>query len=44
MSNDFLDIGLDQHKKEEKNECKIANIFLSINFNICFGCSNEPSQ
>ena len=23
---------------------KIVNIFLPINFNICFGCSNEPSQ
>ena len=23
---------------------KIVNIFLSISFNICFGCSKEPSQ
>ena len=23
---------------------KIVNIFLPINFNICFGCSKEPSQ
>ena len=22
----------------------IVNIFLPINFNICFGCSKEPSQ
>ena len=22
----------------------IVNIFLPINFNICFGCSEEPSQ
>ena len=27
-------------KIERKNE----NIFLPIDFNICFGCSNEPSQ
>ena len=24
-------------------ECKIVNIFLPISFNICFGCSKEPS-
>ena len=23
---------------------KIVNIFLPISFNICFGCSKEPSQ
>ena len=23
-------------------QCKIVNIFLPINFNICFGCSQEP--
>ena len=23
---------------------KIVNIFLSFNFNICFGCSKEPSH
>ena len=27
---------------DNKNfQCKIANIFLPINFNICFGCSKE---
>ena len=25
-------------------DSKIVNIFLSISFNICFGCSKEPSQ
>ena len=25
-------------------ERKIVNIFLLISFNICFGCSKEPSQ
>ena len=25
-------------------QCKIVNIFLPINFNICFGCSKEPSH
>ena len=25
-------------------ERKIANIFLPISFNICFGCSKEPSH
>ena len=25
-------------------ECKIVNIFLPITFNICFGCSKEPSH
>ena len=25
-------------------ECKIVNIFLSISFNISFGCSKEPSH
>ena len=25
-------------------ECKIINIFLPISFNICFGCSKEPSH
>ena len=28
--------GLDKHK--------FVNIFLPINFNICFGCSKEPSH
>ena len=27
-----------------KNQRKIVNIFLPINFNICFGCSKEPSH
>ena len=25
-------------------EHKIANIFLPISFNVCFGCSKEPSH
>ena len=25
-------------------QLKIVNIFLPISFNICFGCSKEPSQ
>ena len=24
-------------------ECKIVNIFIPISFNVCFGCSKEPS-
>ena len=28
----------------KKKQRKIVNIFLFINFNICFGCSKEPSQ
>ena len=35
-----LNIGRDK----QKNERKFVNIFLSINFNICFGCSKEPSH
>ena len=27
----------------QKNQRKIVTIFLSTSFNICFGCSNEPS-
>ena len=33
--------GLD---KQKKIQCKIVNIFLPISFNICFGCSKEPSN
>ena len=36
---DQHDIGLDK----QKISAKIVNIFLPINFNICFGCSKEPS-
>ena len=25
-------------------KCKIANLFLSIHFNTCFGCPKEPSH
>ena len=32
--------GLDKKKFQRK----IVNIFLPINFNICFGCSKEPSH
>ena len=28
----------------KKNERKVANIFLSISFNTCFGCSKELSH
>ena len=28
----------------KKNEQKIENIYLSIDFNMCFGCSKEPSH
>ena len=35
-----LIIGLDK----QKNQRKIVNIFLPISFNICFGCSKEPSH
>ena len=34
------DTGLDQLK----NLRKIVNIFLPIVFNVCFGCSKEPSH
>ena len=30
--------------KQKKNLSKIAIIFLSINLNMCFGCSKEPSH
>ena len=33
-------IGLDK----QKNQRKIVNIFLPINFNICFGCSKEKNE
>ena len=29
---------------EQKNQRKVVNIFLHINFNLCFGCSKEPSH
>ena len=29
---------------DKKNELKIAIISLSINLNMCFGCSKEPSH
>ena len=32
-----------QVKLSKTFECKIVNIFLPISFNICFGCSKEPS-
>ena len=35
-------IGLDRQKK--KNLHTIGNIFLPISFEICFGCSIEPSH
>ena len=30
--------------QDEKNWPRIVNIFLPISFNICFGCSEEPSH
>ena len=33
-----------QVKINRNFQCKIVNIFLPINFNICFGCSKEPSH
>ena len=33
-------IGLER----KQYECKNENIFLPISFNICFGCSKEPSH
>ena len=29
---------------KQKFQLKFVNIFKSISFNICFGCSKEPSQ
>ena len=29
---------------KKKEMCKIVIIFLSINVNMCFGCSKEPSH
>ena len=34
-------IGLDKQKNFER---KIVNIFLPISFNMCYGCSKEPSH
>ena len=42
----------EHHDKTEKQKFKInknfqrkiVNIFLLVNFNICFGCSKEPSH
>ena len=34
---------LDKQKLHKKLR-RIANIFLPINFNICFGCSKQPSH
>ena len=39
ITNEQLYIGLDKHNFEHK----IVNSFLPISFNICFGCSKEPS-
>ena len=36
----YRSIGLDKQKLQPK----IVNIFLPMNFNICFGCSEEPSH
>ena len=31
-------------KNNESFKRNIENLFLPISFNVCFGCSNEPSQ
>ena len=36
----YKSLGLDKQKLQRK----IVNIFLPINFNVCFGCSEEPSH
>ena len=36
--------GIGSGQINEKFQHKIVNIFLSISFNICFGCSKEPSH
>ena len=33
-----------QVKRKKNFKLKIVNIFLPISFNICFGCSKEPSH
>ena len=33
-----------KHQDEQIFEPKIVNIFLYVSFNICFGCSKEPSH
>ena len=35
-----MNTGLNKKKNQRKN----VNIFLPISFNICFGCSKEPSH
>ena len=45
ISKDEEDIESQEDQGQCKRfECKIVNIFLSISFNICFGCSKEPSH
>ena len=29
---------------DKQNQCKNVNICLPVSFNICFGCSKEPSH
>ena len=41
-NNKYIITGLD--KQNKKIQLKIVNIFLHIIFNICFGCSKEPSH
>ena len=33
-----------QVKISKNSEHEIVDIFLSVNLNMCFGCSKEPSQ
>ena len=37
-------LGTCHHRPAQFQERKFVNIFLSINFNISFGCSKESSQ
>ena len=44
VSSYSLVTGLHGLENKKKNKRKIVNNFLPIIFNICFGCSKEPSH
>ena len=46
FENSFVQYQIDteSHNTQEKLKVKIVDIFLPISFNICFGCSKEPSH
>ena len=46
FENSFVQYTIDteSHNTQEKLKVKIVDIFLPISFNICFGCSKEPSH